>query len=121
MSEWWENGDYDGTECNHCGRERVMKMEDPAGAMHRVCEKCGWDQDADDYAVSLVGIETRDEAWKRTSNMAGVDENGNLLPPAPGTKISIVPNPWWKTRDYTKEIERDGSMTTVRTVNQKVK
>lgn len=36
------SGHYDGTECSRCGRERVMKCSNGK----RVCEKCGWDQDA---------------------------------------------------------------------------
>ena len=39
--EGWA-GDYDGTNCINCGRERVMKCANGK----RVCEKCGWDQDA---------------------------------------------------------------------------
>jgi hypothetical protein len=59
---------------------------------------------------------SRDADWKRISAMAGLDEEGNILPPAPGTRISIVPSPFWKTTNYAAEIEKDGSMTTVRTV-----
>jgi hypothetical protein len=51
--DWWEIGDYDGTCCIHCERERVMKVEAPDGLERRVCEKCAWDQDADGYAQTL--------------------------------------------------------------------
>jgi ribosomal protein L37AE/L43A len=47
------SGDYDGTDCKHCGRERVMKCNNG----RRVCEKCGWDQEADDYAYGYLDIQ----------------------------------------------------------------
>lgn len=50
---WWENGEYDGTECSHCGRQRVMACDAPDGTERRVCEKCGWDQSAGRYVVEL--------------------------------------------------------------------
>lgn len=53
MNDWWESGDYDGTCCKKCSRERVMKCDAPDGTIRRVCEKCVWDQDADCYA-SLI-------------------------------------------------------------------
>lgn len=48
---WWEHGEYDGTTCAHCGRERVMIADAPDGAERRVCEKCGWDQALGNYAT----------------------------------------------------------------------
>src|SRR5690606_5340743 len=51
--DWYENGDYDGTDCSHCGRERVMVCDAPDGSKRRVCEKCGWDQAAEDYACTV--------------------------------------------------------------------
>ena len=54
MSEWWEIGDYDGTSCWNCGRERVMVCEAPDETRHRVCEKCKWDHTTKDY-VSDIG------------------------------------------------------------------
>ena len=50
MSEWYESGSHDGTDCSHCGRERVMVCNAPDGTTRRVCEKCGWDQSTNDYA-----------------------------------------------------------------------
>jgi len=49
---WWEHGEYDGTSCTHCGRERVMIADAPDGAERRVCEKCGWDQALGNYATT---------------------------------------------------------------------
>ena len=45
---YWSRGcaDYDGTDCANCGRERVEKYSNG----RRVCEKCNWDQEAQDYA-----------------------------------------------------------------------
>lgn len=40
------SGDYNGEICSNCGRERVMLL----GNRKRVCEKCCWDQDANEYA-----------------------------------------------------------------------
>lgn len=51
--DWYEVGDYDGTVCSHCGRERVMVCDAPDETHRRVCEKCGWDQVADDYAAAI--------------------------------------------------------------------
>lgn len=51
--EWWEIGNYDGSSCIHCGRERVMKVDAPDGTERRVCEKCAWDQQQDDYACTV--------------------------------------------------------------------
>jgi hypothetical protein len=50
-NDWYENGDYDGTDCIHCGRERVMVCTAPDGSDRRVCEKCTWDQTADNFAA----------------------------------------------------------------------
>lgn len=36
----------------------------------------------------------RDEDWRRVSEMAGLDGEGGILPPAPGTKISREPAAW---------------------------
>lgn len=45
-------GDYDGTSCKLCERERVMI----GGATgRRICEKCGTYQDERDRLASLVG------------------------------------------------------------------
>ena len=40
-------GDYDGTACIKCSRVRVVKSENGK----RTCEKCGWDQDADEMSA----------------------------------------------------------------------
>lgn len=50
-SDWFEHGSYDGTDCVNCGRERVMVCTAPDGRDRRVCEKCGWDQAANTYAI----------------------------------------------------------------------
>ncbi len=49
-SPWYENGDYDGTQCERCNRTRVMLCDAPDGRQHRVCEKCSWDQEAHEFA-----------------------------------------------------------------------
>ena len=36
---------YTGEECSNCGRMRVEKW----GNGHRICEKCDWNQDTDEY------------------------------------------------------------------------
>ena len=56
--KWHEVGDYDGTDCIHCGRERVMVCMAPDGSTRRVCEKCGWDQAANDFAAALTFLAT---------------------------------------------------------------
>lgn len=38
--------EYDG-DCLNCGRERVLKYTNG----RRICEKCNWDQDSNDYAM----------------------------------------------------------------------
>lgn len=45
--EWadWQ-GDYDGTDCPNCNRERMMKCSNGK----RRCEKCNWDPDAGDFS-----------------------------------------------------------------------
>ncbi len=48
--KWWEWGDYNGKDCVHCGRERVMVCDAPDGSKHEVCEKCCWDATEDEYA-----------------------------------------------------------------------
>jgi hypothetical protein len=48
---WYEDGEYDGTSCANCGRERVMICDAPDGTERRVCEKCRWDQQSGDYAL----------------------------------------------------------------------
>lgn len=40
------NGDYDGTECPNCRRERVILC----GNGRRICEKCYWDVEAMQYS-----------------------------------------------------------------------
>lgn len=45
----------------------------------------------------------RDNAWKRLSEMAGVDENGTVLPPPEGTNIDRSPTPWWTNSARSKE------------------
>lgn len=47
--EHWSHvlgADYDGTSCRNCGRERVLSYTNG----RRICEKCNWDQAAQDYA-----------------------------------------------------------------------
>ncbi len=39
-------GDYDGTVCPNCGRERMLKCNNGK----RRCEKCNWDPDAHTYS-----------------------------------------------------------------------
>lgn len=41
------NGDYDGTICPSCNRERMLKCSNG----RRRCEKCNWDPDAGDYSA----------------------------------------------------------------------
>lgn len=53
---------------------------------------------------------TRDEEWKRISAMAGLDEDGGILPPA-GGGIDRAPNPCWRNHDWTREVERHGNDT----------
>jgi ribosomal protein L37AE/L43A len=43
--EAWE-GDYDGTYCPNCGRQRIMLCANGK----RRCEKCNWDPDASQYS-----------------------------------------------------------------------
>lgn len=45
----------------------------------------------------------RDDDWRRVSELAGVDENGNILPPPPGTKIDQRPKTWWRNHVKPKE------------------
>ncbi len=40
----------------------------------------------------------RDDDWRRVSAMAGLDEEGAILPPPPGLKIDRTPSPWWRNR-----------------------
>jgi hypothetical protein len=40
------SGDYDGTTCPNCGRERMLLCANGK----RRCEKCNWDPDAKDYS-----------------------------------------------------------------------
>lgn len=42
----------------------------------------------------------REDDWKRVSALAGVDEDGNILPPPPGIIIDRRPNSWWKVLKY---------------------
>jgi ribosomal protein L37AE/L43A len=56
--DWWEWGEYDGTECAHCGRQRVVKSTAPDGSDRKTCEKCGWDQELGDYAVMYAAAVT---------------------------------------------------------------
>lgn len=51
---WYEDGDYDGTQCRCCGRWRVMACDAPDGTVRRVCEKCRKDQETGDYAAMLT-------------------------------------------------------------------
>lgn len=46
---WWVYGNYNGASCLNCGRERVMVCEDLQGRERIICEKCDWDQQANDY------------------------------------------------------------------------
>lgn len=43
---------------------------------------------------------TRDDEWKRISAMAGLDEDGSILPPAADGGIDRSPNPWWRNRKW---------------------
>jgi hypothetical protein len=38
--------EYDGTECANCGRSRVLIYTE---VCRRICEKCNWDQDLEQY------------------------------------------------------------------------
>lgn len=40
-------GNYDGTSCDNCKRERVILCTNE----HRVCEKCRWDHNTGAYCV----------------------------------------------------------------------
>lgn len=53
--EHWshQGADYNGQDCKNCGRERVLFYE-PVN--RRICEKCNWDQDADEYATDHHAI-----------------------------------------------------------------
>lgn len=44
QSEW--DGDYDGTQCPNCHRQRMMLCNNG----ERRCEKCNWDPDKDEYS-----------------------------------------------------------------------
>lgn len=44
----------------------------------------------------MITADDREEAHKRVSNLAGLDENGNILPPPPGFAINRASLPWWK-------------------------
>lgn len=47
-SHWSHRGaDYDGTDCENCGRQRVLIYANK----RRICEKCNWDQVSHDYAA----------------------------------------------------------------------
>jgi hypothetical protein len=41
---------------------------------------------------------SRDTDWKRISALAGLDENGGILPPPAGAGIDRGSTPYWKTR-----------------------
>jgi hypothetical protein len=45
----WSNqgADYNGDDCKNCGRMRVLHYDQ---VDRRICEKCNWDQDRNDYA-----------------------------------------------------------------------
>lgn len=52
--EWWSGpGNYTGAACKNCGRQRVCLVDAPDSTERAVCEKCGWDQAANKYAVEL--------------------------------------------------------------------
>lgn len=40
--------EYDGTECANCGRLRVLIYTE---VCRRICEKCNWDQDLEQYPL----------------------------------------------------------------------
>jgi len=40
------SGDYDGTDCPNCGRQRMLKCSNGK----RRCEKCNWDPEAGTYS-----------------------------------------------------------------------
>lgn len=45
---WSKQGaEYDGTDCENCGRERVLRYDNG----RRICEKCNWDQEFHGYAT----------------------------------------------------------------------
>lgn len=50
-NRWWAYGEYTGDRCKNCGRERVVRSQDPSGKQRDICEKCRWDQAANDYAL----------------------------------------------------------------------
>lgn len=61
--EWWTGpGNYNGDTCANCGRERVCLVEAPDGNDRAVCDKCGWDQEANCYAVELTFPESTSTA-----------------------------------------------------------
>lgn len=41
-------------------------------------------------------METREEQWRRVSAMAGVDEDGGILPPDTNSEIDTSANPYWR-------------------------
>jgi hypothetical protein len=46
---------------------------------------------------------TRNEEWKRISAMAGLDEEGGVLPPSIDGGIDRRTNPWWRTRVWQRD------------------
>lgn len=40
---------------------------------------------------------SRDDDWRRVSEMAGLDEHEGILPPDASQKLSREPAAWWKT------------------------
>lgn len=47
-NHWSHQGShYTGTDCINCGRNRVLQY----GNGRQICEKCNWDQKANDYAI----------------------------------------------------------------------
>jgi len=45
----YRSSNYTGVDCKKCGRNRVMNCADG----RHVCEKCGWDNDKNEYTDYL--------------------------------------------------------------------
>lgn len=58
---------------------------------------------------------SRDEIFRHVSELAGVDEEGGILPPPADLKIDRSPVSWWRSdRDEKSELESNRNVTPAR-------
>lgn len=55
--------------------------------------------------------EGREAAYELVSNLAGVDSNGNILPPPANYKIDRGPVTWWKTPAASSSFMEPGAVS----------